>query len=192
MSAELIIAEVSERDALHTNTGADFRPGVRQQGAVPAASCTTLTIPAPPSVNELFANGKPGKTGRFKTPKYKAWLSEAGWMIREQMLSEGNAPIMGRIVVILGVERLSLAADIDNRAKAVLDLLVAQKVIEDDRYVTGIVLAWMPQGTRRTPLARIMIRPAEPLTLNFHPAPDGATGGWFIDAPEGEDSGDYA
>lgn len=161
--------------------------GVRQRGAASAAPCTTLTIPAPPSVNELFANGKPGKTGRFKTPKYKNWLSEAGWMIREQMLSEDNAPIMGRVVVILGVERLSLASDIDNRAKAVLDLLVAQKVIEDDRYVTGMVLAWMPQGNHRIPQARVMIRPAEPLTLNFHPTPDGATGGWFIDAPGEED-----
>lgn len=170
--------------------------GVRQQGAALLAPCTTLTIPAPPSVNELFANAKPSKTGgparagRFKTPKYKNWLSEAGWMVREQMLRDDNTPMAGRVIVILGVERLSLAADIDNRCKAILDLLVAQRVIEDDRFVTGVVLAWMPQGNHRTPLARIMIRPAEPLTLNFHPAPDGATGGWFIDAPGEEDDGD--
>lgn len=174
---------------LSPDTGRDLASGVRQQGAAPLAPCTTLTIPAPPSVNELFANGKPGKTGRFKTPKYKAWLSEAGWMIREQMVRDDNAPMRGRVVVILGVERKSLAADIDNRCKAVLDLLVAQRVIEDDRFVTGIVLAWMPQGNHRNPLARVMIRPAEPLTLNFHPAPDGATGGWFIDAPGEEDDG---
>lgn len=160
--------------------------GVRQQGAVPAAPCTTLTIPAPPSVNGLFANGKPGKTGRFKTPAYKAWIAEAGWRIREQMLSDDCNPVKGRVVIMIGVERKSLVSDLDNRAKALLDILVLQRVIEDDRYVTGLVMAWMPQGHRREPRARIMILPADPLTLNFHPSPDGATGGWFIDAPEGE------
>ena len=46
------------------------------------------------------------------------------------------------------------------------------------------VKAWMPQGNHRTPRARLMVRPADPMTLNFHPSPDGATGGWFLDAPE--------
>lgn len=165
-------------------------PGVRQHGGASAPPCTTLSIPAPPSVNELFANGKPGKTGRFKTPKYKAWIAEAGWMMREQMLAEDNQPMLGRVIVVIGVERLSLVSDLDNRAKAILDLLVTQRVIEDDRYVTGLVMAWMPQGHHRTPRARIMIRPADPITLNFHPSTDGATGGWFMDAQEGEDCGD--
>jgi len=160
----------------------DFLAGVRQQGGVPAPSCTTLTIPAPPSVNNLFSNGRKGTTGRFKTLAYKAWIAEATWNIREQ----APDPIMGRTVIIIGVERKSLRMDLDNMAKALLDLLVTTRVIEDDRYVTGLVMAWMPQGTRKFPRARIMIRPAEPVTLNFHPAPDGATGGWFIDAQEGE------
>ena len=55
------------------------------------------------------------------------------------------------------------------------------------RFVTGLVMAWMPQGNHREPIARVMIRPAEPVTLNFHPTQDGATGGWFIDAPEGDE-----
>lgn len=160
---------------------------VRQQGAAPAVSCTTLKLPAPPSVNNLFANGRAGHTGRFKTPAYKAWIAEASWMVREQMVAEDCNPVMGRTVIMIGVERSSLRSDLDNQAKAILDLLVATHVIEDDRFVTGLVMAWMPQGNRRTPIARVMIKPAEPVTLNFHPSPDGATGGWFIDAPEGEE-----
>ncbi|WP_292229389.1 RusA family crossover junction endodeoxyribonuclease [Brevundimonas sp.] len=155
---------------------------VRQQGGAARAAppCTTLTIPAPPSVNGLFANSK---RGRFKTPAYKAWIAEAAWTIREQYPD----PVAGRVVVIIGVERASLMADIDNRCKAVLDLLVKAKVIDDDRWVTGIALAWLPQGRRRTAQCRIAIMPAIPLDISFHPSPDGATGGWFINAPEGEE-----
>lgn len=162
--------------------------GVRQQVGAPAApTCTILNIPVPPSVNGMFANkaargGKPG--GRFKTKEYKNWIAEAGWSIREQMTAEGCDPVPGRVLVVIGVERKSLQADIDNRCKAVLDLLVTQKVIEDDRWVTGIALSWMPQGTRRTGLCRIAIMPAVPTSITFHPSPDGATGGWFIEATQ--------
>ena len=156
---------------------------VRQQAGVPpyTPACTTLTIPAPPSVNNLFANTP---RGRFKTPRYKAWLQEAGWMLREQTPD----PVPGRVVIMIGVERSSPRMDLDNQAKALLDLLTFHKVIEDDRFVTALVMAWMPQGRHKSPIARVMVLPAEPLTLNFHPSPDGATGGWFMDAPDQEEA----
>lgn len=173
----------------HSNPEAAVGHGVRQQVGAPAPTCTTLTIPCPPSVNGIFANkaarnGKPG--GRFKTREYKAWLDEAAWSIREQMTAEGCDAVSGRVLVIIGVERKSLSADIDNRCKAVLDLLVKQKVIDDDRWVTGVALSWMPQGARRTPMCRVAIMPADPTSIRFHPSPDGATGGWFIDAPDND------
>jgi len=179
------IAEAADYAALN-NPGAVSVSGVRQQAGASspgASACTTLTIPAPPSVNNLFSNSV---RGRFKTPAYKAWLAEAGWTVREQMTRDGCDRVPGRVVIVMGVERASLRADLDNTAKAAIDLLVSCKVIDDDRFVTGLVLAWMPQGNHRTPRARIMVRPADPLTLNFHPHKDGATGGWFIDAPEGD------
>jgi crossover junction endodeoxyribonuclease RusA len=186
MRAHIAAAEAADHIALmgEQNPGAVSVPGVRQQAGASspgASACTTLTIPAPPSVNNLFSNSV---RGRFKTPKYKAWLQEAGWRIREQMAADGCDRVPGRVVVMIGVERTNLRADLDNQAKAVLDLLTAHHVIDDDRFVTGLVLAWMPQGGHRTPIARVMIRPAEPITLNFHPHTDGATGGWFIDAPD--------
>ena len=190
MRADLAAAEAADHIALmgSQDPGAVSVSGVRQQaGALSSGvpACTTLTIPAPPSVNNLFSNSV---RGRFKTPAYKAWLAEAGWTVREQMTRDGCDRVPGRVVIVMGVERASLRADLDNTAKAAIDLLVLHKVIDDDRFVTGLVLAWMPQGNHRTPRARIMVRPADPMTLNFHPSPDGATGGWFLDAPE--DDGD--
>lgn len=163
--------------------GAVSASGVRQQGGASAPPCTTLTIPAPPSVNKLFKNlmprgGKPG--GRAKTRDYKNWIAEATWLIREQLPDA----VPGRVIVTISVERESLLADIDNRCKAILDLLVASKVIDDDRFVVGLAASWAPRGNARVPRARIAIMSAADHTLNFHLSDDGATGGWFIDAPE--------
>lgn len=183
MSRPCPIAEAADYAALHQDPGAASAPGVRQRAGASAPVCTTLTIPAPPSVNKLFKSlmprgGKPG--GRAKTKDYKNWLAEAGWMVREQMAD----PVPGRVIVTISVERESLLADIDNRCKAILDLLVACKVIEDDRWVVGLAASWAPRGNARVPRARIAIMPAVAHTLDFHPSADGATGGWFISAPE--------
>ena len=171
------IAEAADHADLHQNPGAVSVPGVRQRAGAKAPVCTTLTIPAPPSVNKLFKN-LPGR-GRAKTKDYKSWLAEAGWMVREQMVDA----VPGRVVVTISVERDNLLADIDNRCKAVLDLLVECKVIEDDRWVVGLAACWAPRGNARVPRARIAIMPATAHTLDFHPSADGATGGWFISAP---------
>lgn len=187
------IAEAADYAALHQDPGAVSVPGVRQRAGASAPVCTTLTIPAPPSVNKLFKSlmprgGKPG--GRAKTKDYKDWLKEAGWMVREQLACVGCDPIAGRVVVTISVERESLLADIDNRCKAILDLLVESKAIEDDRWVVGLAACWAPRGNARVPRARIAIMPATAHTLDFHPSPDGATGGWFINAPGEEPDGD--
>ena len=180
------IAEAADHAALNQDPGAVSVPGVRQRAGAQAPVCTTLTIPAPPSVNKLFKSlmprgGKPG--GRAKTKDYKDWLAEAGWMVREQMVDA----VPGRVIVTISVERESLLADIDNRCKAILDLLVACKVIEDDRWVVGLAACWAPRGNARVPRARIAIMPAVSHRLEFHPSADGATGGWFLNAP-----GEYA
>jgi len=35
-------------------------------------------------------------------------------------------------------------------------------------------------------MCRIAIMPADPTSIRFHPSSDGATGGWFIDAPDND------
>lgn len=165
------------------------RGGVRQQAGAAAAApaCTTLVVPAPPSANRIWRS-TPGSTQPRRSKEYLTWLNEAGWMIREQMARGDCEKVSGRVVVLIGVERESLNADIDNRCKAMLDLLVKQKVIDDDRYVTGVALAWMPRGAKKAPQCRVVIAPAVSTTVLFHPSPDGATGGWFIDAPTEEEA----
>lgn len=171
----------------------DFLAGVRQQGGAPASSCTTLTIPAPPSVNKLFKN-LPGR-GRAKTKDYRDWVMEAAVELRGQ----GAKRVSGPVVIMISVQRDHAAADIDNRVKALMDFLVqpglhksarSNGLIDDDSKVIGFCAVWAPRGNNRRARAQVLIMPARPLLANFHPAPDGATGGWFIDAQEGEDCGD--
>ena len=190
MTAAHIAAAMAADHAAINNPGAVSVPGVRQRAGASAPVCTTLTIPAPPSVNKLFKT-LPGNR-RAKTRDYTNWLNECGWLVREQLTAEGCDPVPGRVVVLISVERTNMLADCDNLTKATLDLLVKMKVIDDDRFVTATAITWAPMGNRQRPKARIAIMPAVAHRLNFHPHTDGATGGWFIDAPEGEDCGDYA
>lgn len=157
--------------------GAASRPGCAGEGAglppVPS-SPTFLTLPAPPSANALFRN-VPGK-GRVRAPIYDTWLANAGWKLKAQ----NPAPVRGPVLILIGIERTSALADIDNRVKPALDLLVKHGVIDDDKHVIGIAAAWNPA---RDGLMRIAIIPAAETGVRFHLAPDGAHGGWFLDAP---------
>lgn len=135
----------------------------------------TFTVPVPPSVNECFRN-LAGR-GRVKTLKYDNWRAHAVTSIRGQHV----IPVAGRVLVIFGVERSSNSADIDNRIKAMLDAIVEAKVIEDDSLVTGFAAAWLPATNG---LAHVQIMPAQPISLEFHPSADRATGGWFMAQPQ--------
>jgi Holliday junction resolvase RusA-like endonuclease len=158
-------------------TANDRRAGQSGQGGGEGAfsSPTTFTLPVPPSVNQLFRNDK--KRGRVKTEAYDQWRATAKTALRIQQI----APIAGRVVVIFGVERRSLAADIDNRIKAMLDAIVAAKIIEDDKMVTAFAAAWLPAANG---LAHVQIYPVQEIGIQFHPSKDGATGGWFDLAPQ--------
>ena len=141
-----------------------------------------IELPAPPSVNNAFKNVR-GR-GRVKAEPYRDWESNAGWRLR---LS--NPPRFAEpVVVVIGCERHSLAADIDNRLKLTLDLLVAHQVLRDDRDVVALAAAWNPPGSS---LIRIAIAPAtDGIALCFHLADSsGAYGGWFLTAPSGENHG---
>lgn len=145
------------------------------------ASPVSLTLPMPPSVNELFRN-KRGR-GRVKTRVYEDWQGHAGWYLR----SQSPLPVHGHVVIALSVERSSSVADIDNRVKALFDLLCTHKVIDDDRYVVGFCIAWAPPAAK---MARVMILPAANYTFQFHLAPDGAHGGFFLHSPTDGASGE--
>lgn len=97
---------------------------------------TTITLPYPPTTNNLYRNA--GKK-RVKSEGYKAWLTEAGWTVKVQ-----------RPVAILGRYRLALIAfapdrrarDVDNLLKPVSDLLKACGVIEEDSLAKSVSAEW--------------------------------------------------
>jgi Holliday junction resolvase RusA-like endonuclease len=143
-----------------------------------APAVTFLELPAPPSTNALFRNRKGG--GRVETEAYRDWKGHAGWRLREQR----PRSVRGPVLVVFNIERTSEFADVDNRLKATLDLLVRHDVIDDDRHVSGIAVAWAPPANA---LMRIAIMPAGDLTLDFRLASDGRTGGWSFPAPQSEE-----
>lgn len=91
-----------------------------------------LDLPRPPSVNALYFN-KPGK-GRIKTPAYRAWIKEAGWLL----VSQRPKAVLGeyKLHVLVGPTR----ADIDNLAKAINDLLQRHQVVTNDRKADSVLL----------------------------------------------------
>ena len=86
-----------------------------------------IRLPLPPSVNGLYAN-IPGK-GRVKSSGYRKWINAAGWALIEQK----PATVSGDYDMWLYFEWPdNRRRDIGNLEKAVSDLLVTHKVIEDD------------------------------------------------------------
>lgn len=85
------------------------------------------TMPTPPSVNNLFVNAPRGR-GRFPSQKYKAWMRAA---IKEMALI-GTPPLIDTPVHIFLEITGSSRNDLDNCAKAVIDMLVAQGVLLND------------------------------------------------------------
>ena len=97
----------------------------------------------PPSLNMMFRNVT-GK-GRVKTQRYREWCAAAGWD------ANGKGQCMGpfKLVLTLSTHSRRSNADLDNRIKPVLDLLVTHKVIEDDNRCEAIHASWgpLPAGT---------------------------------------------
>ena len=153
------------------NVGVDNIPHVE-------AAPTFLILPKPVSVNRMTANHG---NGRIKSKEYRDWQQEAGWKLKAQ----NPKPVRGRFFLSIGVERGNLRADIDNLAKSIVDLLVKYKVVDDDRNLVAFCMAWNPPGEGR---ARVLIMKAANYSFDFQLADDGATGGWFLNAPmEGPD-----
>ena len=101
-----------------------------------------LSLPMPPSVNNMFANRAGG--GRIKAEKYRAWTTEAGW----ELLRQKPGQIEGRFAIDVSITRPARKGkcDLDNRLKPLLDLLKTHRVIVDDSLAERITLAWADDG----------------------------------------------
>src|SRR3569832_786395 len=95
----------------------------------------SLTIPMPPSVNNLFpsVNGK-----RVPSKQYRQWKEEA-----DACLWQAPKPLpkfTGRVTVALSFGKTKGLSDVDGRIKAPLDWLVRHQIIvnDDSRYVRRV------------------------------------------------------
>jgi crossover junction endodeoxyribonuclease RusA len=123
-----------------------------------------LDLPFPPPLSACFTNrvGRSKKTGaqfvsRVTTKRYETWQRHARQMIAEQGPErlKGEVSIYVRLVAPDQRER-----DAGNCDKAVMDILVAAGVIENDsnRYVRRLTFEWMDHG----PECVVLIQPLEP------------------------------
>jgi Holliday junction resolvase RusA-like endonuclease len=126
-----------------------------------SAGMTVYNIPLPPSVNNLYFNLSRG--GRAKTERYRNWIASARW----SLLAQKARPIVGQVRLTILVNHKS-RADLENHAKATIDLLVAHGILEDDckKFVRGISLEWSPEVEG----VRVIIEPAT-IKKSIDPAP---------------------
>lgn len=80
----------------------------------------------PPSVNAMYRNVS-GR-GRVRTKAYKAWAKVAWAELQQQALPKFS----GQVSVTIQLPQ-KMRGDVDNRAKATLDLLQACGVVANDR-----------------------------------------------------------
>lgn len=115
---------------------------------------TRIELPFPVPLSACFTNA-PGK-GRAPTPRYKAWQTEALWMMKAQRAQ----PVDGRVSIFIRlVAPDKRHRDAGNCDKAVGDILVKAGVIKDDsnRYVRRLTYEWADEG----PGCVVLIQQAE-------------------------------
>lgn len=100
-----------------------------------------LIIPSPVSVNAIW-RGRGRHVSRSQ--RYMAWLTEAGIALAQQ---KPLPRYDDKVAVVISVGRTKRKADIDNRGKAVLDLLVKHGVLADDSLVDDLRLRWADDVT---------------------------------------------
>jgi Holliday junction resolvase RusA-like endonuclease len=110
---------------------------------------TIINLPFPPSVNNLFINGK---HGRFRSQRYDSWIQEAG----NEILRQRPSKMLGPVILTFEFQegRDKRKRDISNLIKAPEDLLVKHGIIEadDGSIVREIKLKWSAEveGVRVT------------------------------------------
>lgn len=95
-----------------------------------AADRLFFLLPIPPSVNNLYANVK--GIGRVPTKGHAAWKTRADCALWEQKVSGRFDGPCRVVVTITGGKGFPMSRDIDNTLKAVLDFVVAKKIVRAD------------------------------------------------------------
>lgn len=95
-------------------------------------------MPFPPSVNNLYGEGK---KRRFRTKRYDEWIQYADIAIRQQGPFE---KFEGRVDIIVHLGGGRSDSDCDNFNKAPIDRIVQHGIIEDDSkpYMRSAKAIW--------------------------------------------------
>ena len=96
-----------------------------------------LSLPFPPTVNNLYAN-RGARGGRYKTAAYKAWEQLAGVAIKDG--HRQGIVIYSLAVALRRPDRR--ARDLGNYEKALSDLLVSHGVVADDSGCERLSMQW--------------------------------------------------
>ncbi|MDE2103461.1 MAG: RusA family crossover junction endodeoxyribonuclease [Patescibacteria group bacterium] len=109
-----------------------------------AVAQITLNLPIPPSLNASYRNV--AGVGRVKTDVLRRWIALAEWAAKAELVKQSRAqPVFASDVSVdILIERPNARRDLDNCAKAVLDLCTKLKVWDDDKRVIDLHLRWAP------------------------------------------------
>jgi Holliday junction resolvase RusA-like endonuclease len=112
---------------------------------------TELRLPFPPSVNNLFT----GRGRRYPSARYRQWKQDAGWQAASQRPKRLAGLVRIHIVLTAPDKR---RRDASNYVKAIEDLLVSLRVLEDDHgaYVKGVTAEWADQPGEPGAVVRII------------------------------------
>jgi Holliday junction resolvase RusA-like endonuclease len=96
-----------------------------------------LTLPIPPSTNNLYRGGP-----RYKTDEYKQWINDAGWLAKAQhpVSMPPRTPLAAHVRIPIERNR-----DTDN-LKAIGDLLKRLHIIDDDKWIDRWLIERVPVG----------------------------------------------
>lgn len=148
--------------AQHDGRSCSLR-SVRRFGADPLVE---FFLPFPPSVNSIWRSARKAV---YRSPKYLAWRERAAHAVRGVWRGQPIRETVSIEIRVYGDSRRSW--DLDNRCKAVLDLLQDEGVIEDDNQVHHLVLHRGPK--RRGGGAWVRLQIMDPETAP--PWPDHAS-----------------
>lgn len=100
----------------------------------------TVELPLPPSVNSMFVKShKNSKFGKGMSKEYQDWRNGCKAVVIAAYRRAGS-PIIAKPYAVNIAVNIDHQSDLDNRCKAVLDLLTKSLPIPGDQWIDRIVL----------------------------------------------------